>query len=110
MASRRIHSIEAGIILIADGCDMEKGRARIPLLLTHDARVGDIHKYSSAAVEKITIEPGQARPVRITIRMNDSIGLFQIEEVLFPKLNRSPIKPFVELVASVQDGVYRQYQ
>ena len=33
MATRRIHSLEAGLILIADGCDMEKGRARIPLVL-----------------------------------------------------------------------------
>ena len=34
MANRRIHSIEAGIILIADGCDMEKGRARIPMTIS----------------------------------------------------------------------------
>ena len=33
MASKKIHSIEAGIILIADGCDMTKGRARIPMAL-----------------------------------------------------------------------------
>ena len=31
MSTQRIHSLEAGIILIADGCDMTKGRARIPL-------------------------------------------------------------------------------
>jgi metal-dependent HD superfamily phosphatase/phosphodiesterase len=29
MARTKIHSIEAGIIPIADGCDMAKGRARI---------------------------------------------------------------------------------
>ncbi|MDO5438388.1 MAG: phosphohydrolase, partial [bacterium] len=31
MTQRKIHSLEAGIILVADGCDMTKGRARIPL-------------------------------------------------------------------------------
>lgn len=33
MSSRKIHSIEAGILLIADGCDMTKGRARIPMAI-----------------------------------------------------------------------------
>ena len=31
MATHSIHSIEAGLILIADGCDMTKGHARIAL-------------------------------------------------------------------------------
>ena len=37
MSTQRIHSIEAGIILIADGCDMTKGRARIPIALFNGA-------------------------------------------------------------------------
>ena len=45
MAGRTIHSLEAGIILVADGCDMQKGRARIPISLAHAPRVGDIHQY-----------------------------------------------------------------
>ena len=47
MGSRKIHSIEAGLILIADGCDMTKGRARIPMELNTKPSVGDIHKYSA---------------------------------------------------------------
>ena len=35
MCSRKIHSTEAGVILIADGCDMTKGRARIPLAINN---------------------------------------------------------------------------
>ncbi len=101
MGTIHIHSLEAGIILIADGCDMEKGRARIPLMLNTEARVGDIHKYSSAAIERIELTPGDHRPIRITVHMSSSVGFFQVEEVLFPKLSRSPIKPYVELHAGV---------
>ena len=50
MSSRKIHSIEAGVLLIADGCDMTKGRARIPMSINTTPRVGDIHKYSANAI------------------------------------------------------------
>ena len=55
MGTRRIHSIEAGLILIADGCDMTKGRARIPMELNTKPSVGDIHKYSANSIEKVFI-------------------------------------------------------
>ena len=101
MATQRIHSLEAGVVLIADGCDMEKGRARIPMLLSTESRVGDIHKYSSAAIQDVTIDKGEKRPVRITITMSDMVGFFQIEEVLFKKINYSTVKPYIELFAGV---------
>jgi len=58
MGGRKIHSLEAGIILIADGCDMEKGRARIPIALAHEPRVGDIHKYSANSIEEVHLSAG----------------------------------------------------
>lgn len=109
MAMIRVHSLEAGLILAADGCDMEKGRARIPMLINTQARVGDIHKYSSAAVNRIRIVRGEDRPIRIEIEMSQSVGFFQVEEVLFPKLNMSPAKPYIELVAGVLDEEPRRY-
>lgn len=109
MAGIKIHSLEAGLILIADGCDMEKGRARIPMLINAEARVGDIHKYSSSAVERITIGKGEERPIGIDIEMSQSVGFFQVEEVLFPKLNMSPAKPYIELTAGVIDEEPRRY-
>lgn len=101
MATQRIHSLEAGLILIADGCDMEKGRARIPMMIATESRVGDIHKYSASAIEEVRIEKGAERPIRITIEMKDSVGFFQVEEVLFHKINSSPVKPLIELYAGV---------
>lgn len=101
MATRRIHSLEAGLILIADGCDMEKGRARIPMIINSESKVGDIHKYSANEIERVSIEKGERKPIKIHIEMNASVGFFQVEEVLFPKINHSPVKPFIELYAGV---------
>lgn len=102
MASRKIHSIEAGIILIADGCDMTKGRARIPLILNTAPKVGDIHKYSANAIDRIRIHRGENKPIRIDVQMSGEVGFFQIEEVLITKINMSPSKQFVELYAGVE--------
>jgi len=109
MATQKIHSIEAGIVVIADGCDMEQGRARIPMLLATESRVGDIHKYSASAIEKVSIGPGDKKPIRITVVMNDSVGFFQIEEVLFTKINSSTIKPYIELYAGIAGSTMKCY-
>jgi metal-dependent HD superfamily phosphatase/phosphodiesterase len=105
----KVNSLEAGIILIADGTDMEKGRARIPLLLSHDAKVGDIHQYSSASIEKLEISRGTEKPVKIEIQMQSDVGFFQVEEVLFPKLDMSPVKPYIELYACVTGSPVKRY-
>lgn len=102
MSSRKIHSIEAGIILIADGCDMTKGRARIPMAINTTPRVGDIHKYSANAINRIGIHRGEKKPIKIDIEMSGDVGFFQIEEVLLQKIDASPAKQFVELYAGVE--------
>lgn len=109
MSSHRIHSIEAGIILIADGCDMTKGRARIPLAINSAPKVGDIHKYSAHAIEHVKINKGTRKPIKIEIGMSADVGFFQIEEVLLTKVNSSPAKDFVELYAGVIDQEYKCY-
>ena len=101
MSSRKIHSIEAGIILIADGCDMTKGRARIPMSINTTPKVGDIHKYSANAINKIAIQTGNRKPIKIDIEMSGDVGFFQIEEVLLQKIDASPAKKYVELYAGV---------
>ena len=101
MSSHKINSIEAGIILIADGCDMTKGRARIPLSINKTPKVGDIHKYSANAINRIGIHHGERKPIRIDIEMSGDVGFFQIEEVLLTKIDASPAKQYVELYAGV---------
>jgi metal-dependent HD superfamily phosphatase/phosphodiesterase len=111
MASININSLEAGVILLADGCDMQKGRARIPLIASsgHEGKTGDIHKYSADAIEKVSIKQGEQKPVRIEVNMSSSIGFFQVEEVLMPKINKSPVKPYIELIALLENDDYKQY-
>jgi metal-dependent HD superfamily phosphatase/phosphodiesterase len=109
MGVHRIHSLEAGLVMIADGCDMEKGRARIPMLLAAESRMGDIHKHSATAIERVRIAKGEEKPIRIHVEMNASIGLFQVEEVLLKKIDPSPAKPYVELVAERIGGEIKRY-
>ena len=101
MSSRKIHSLEAGIILIADGCDMTKGRARIPLAIHNTPKVGDIHKYSANAITRVSIRHGENKPIQIDIEMSSEVGFFQIEEVLLTKVESSPAKQYIELYAGV---------
>ena len=109
MGTRRIHSIEAGLILIADGCDMTKGRARIPMELNKVPSVGDIHKYSANSIESVKIHQGSEKPIQIEVFMSSDVGFFQIEEVLIPKINSSPAKGFVELLAGVEGKEMKKY-
>ncbi len=109
MASRKIASIEAGLILIADGSDMEKGRARIPMVLSTEAKAGDIHKYSANSIEHVRIEAGKQKPVRISVEMSTDVGFFQIEEVLLPKVNMSPAKQYIELYAGTTGQEPKKY-
>lgn len=109
MGVRKIHSLEAGIIQIADGCDMTKGRARIPMELNKSPSVGDIHKYSANSIEKVKILAGQEKPIRIEVNMSADVGFFQIEEVLLQKINSSPAKALVELFAGVEGCEMKNY-
>jgi len=109
MATREVHTSEAGVVLIADGCDMEQGRARIPMRIQSTPEVGDIHQYSADSILKVDIKPGKEKPIAIHITMNASVGFFQVEEVLFPKINMSPVKKHLELYAGVKDRKTKQY-
>ena len=109
MGSHPIHSIEAGVILIADGCDMTKGRARIALEIPTEPAVGDMHKYSAHSIEKVKIRRGENRPLKIEVTMKSEVGFFQIEAVLIPKIQASPVRGLVELYAGVEGEEMKRY-
>lgn len=109
MATQKIHSVEAGLILVADGCDMEFGRARIPMSISSVPRIGDIHKYSANSILKVVISKGDVKPVKIDIDMENDAGFFQVEEVLLPKVESSPVKKYIEVFAGVK-GERKAYQ
>lgn len=103
MAHTRIHSVEAGVVLIADGTDMTRGRSRVPLNMDRDPMVGDMHRYSANSVSRVEIGKGESKPVQISVYMDDVTGLFQVEEVLMTKVKASPIMSHLEIVAHVAD-------
>jgi metal-dependent HD superfamily phosphatase/phosphodiesterase len=76
---------------------MEQGRSRIPF---ERGRVS-IHSLSAAAIEDVIVSDGDERPVKIEIVMNNSSGIFQVDEVLKAKLTGSGLEPYVEVVAHI---------
>jgi metal-dependent HD superfamily phosphatase/phosphodiesterase len=90
-------TVEAGIVRVADALDMASGRSRIPF----ETRRPNIHSISAAAIDGVTIEPGEERAVRIEIEMNNSSGLFQVDELLATKLRGSGIEEHIEVVAEI---------
>jgi metal-dependent HD superfamily phosphatase/phosphodiesterase len=90
-------TIEAGLIRVADALDMAKGRSRIPF---ERGRVS-MHSLSAAAIEDVTITDGEQRPILIEIRMNNSSGIYQVDELLKAKLQGSGLEPYVEVVAHI---------
>jgi len=109
MGTITISSLEAGLIQVADGCDMTKGRARIPIAITHNAKVGHIHQYSANSIEDVDITSGGEKPIRIDVNMSSEVGLFQVEEVLLHKIAQSTAKQHIELYAKVGDEAPRRY-
>jgi metal-dependent HD superfamily phosphatase/phosphodiesterase len=109
MGNRTIHSLEAGIVQIADGCDMTKGRARIPIALSYSPRVGDIHQYSASAITEVRLSRGEERPIRIQAFMSSEVGLFQVEAVLLSKIASSTAKSHIELYAQIKNRESKRY-
>jgi metal-dependent HD superfamily phosphatase/phosphodiesterase len=109
MGNKAIHSLEAGIIQVADGCDMKKGRARIPLAIAEAPRAGDIHQYSAQSINELVIEAGTEKPISIRIDMSSEVGLFQVEEVLLNKIASSTARGYIELYAILNGGESKRY-
>jgi len=90
-------TLEAGVVRVADALDMEQGRSRIPF----EAGRPNIHSLSAAAIDDVVIASGRERAVRIEIAMNNSAGLFQVDELLATKLRGSGLEEHVEVVARI---------
>ena len=90
-------TLEAGILRVADALDMEQGRSRIAF---ERGRVG-IHSLSAAAIEEVEISDGEQKPIRISIRMNNSSGIYQVDGLLKAKLVGSGLEPYVEVIAHI---------
>jgi len=95
----RILTKEAGIVGIADALDMEAGRARIPF----QAGKVDIHAISALSIEKVEVEVSETgpKPIIIKIKMSNSAGVFQIDELLKPRIVNSGLEQFFHVTAEI---------
>jgi len=87
-------TLEAGIVKVADALDMEKGRARIPF---HTGSV-NIHSVSAMAIDKVQVRAGLEDPVEIEITMNNSAGIFQIDNLLRMRIDESRLTNDIKVV------------
>ena len=90
-------TLEAGIVGIADALDMEAGRARIPF----QAGKIDIHAVSALSIQKVEISEDGKKPITIRIKMTNSAGIFQIDELLKPRIENSGLQQHFHVVAEI---------
>ncbi|MEX2195096.1 MAG: HD domain-containing protein [Thermoleophilaceae bacterium] len=90
-------TVEAGVVRVADALDMAEGRSRVPF----EQGRPNIHSLSAVAIDEVKIDAGEEKAVRIEIDMNNSSGLFQVDELLATKLRGSGLEDHVEVVASI---------
>jgi metal-dependent HD superfamily phosphatase/phosphodiesterase len=92
------YTVEAGIVRVADALDMAEGRSRIPLQAGQEG----IHSISAAAIDQVHISAGENRAVRIEIELNNSAGIFQVDDLLATKIRDTPLAPHIEVLAEVK--------
>src|SRR3954452_248258 len=90
-------TLEAGAVRVADALDMEQGRSRVAF----ETSLPNIHSLSAAAIDEVRIIPGEQRAVRVEVQMNNSAGVFQVDELLATKLRGSGLEDHVEFVARI---------
>lgn len=88
-------TFEAGVVAVADGTDVTKGRGR----KAFDLGKVDIHSVSALAIDEVRIERGEHFPVEITVVMNNSAGIFQIEDTLTRKVVKGPLSRWITITA-----------
>ncbi len=102
--TNKILTKEAGIVGIADALDMEAGRARIPF----QAGKIDIHAVSALSIEKVEVNVAEdwksdsgKKPIEIRIKMSNSAGVFQIDELLKPRIVNSGLDKLFHVIAEI---------
>jgi metal-dependent HD superfamily phosphatase/phosphodiesterase len=91
-------TLEAGVVRVADALDMEHGRSRVSL----ETHLPNIHSLSAAAIDEVRIVPGEQRTIRVEVEMNNSAGVFQVDDLLATKLRGSGLEDHIEVVARIE--------
>ncbi|ABS54976.1 metal dependent phosphohydrolase [Methanoregula boonei 6A8] len=95
-------TIEAALVCIADSTDMTKGRGRVAF----ESGSITIHSVSALSIEKVEIKKGEEKPIALVIHMSSPAGIFQVQEILAPKVRAGPLGDAVEVVAVTTDEAH----
>jgi uncharacterized protein len=52
----------------------------------------------------VEIRKGKEKPVELRISMSNSAGIYQVQEILAPKVRAGPLAGYVEVVAITDSG------
>ncbi len=91
-------TMEAAIVAVADACDMTKGRSRYAF----DVGSISIHTVGGLSIERVVIERGQQKPVRVRVELSNSAGIFPVEEYLVPKVNAGEMAQYTEVLVTTE--------
>ncbi|WP_123621096.1 HD domain-containing protein [Halorubrum sp. CSM-61] len=86
---------EAGVVRIADGLDMERGRSRVP----YEEGGRGINTVSSQAIERVSLREGDDIPAEVEIRMNNAAGVYQVDSLLKAKIDGSLLEDQIRTIA-----------
>lgn len=89
-------TIEAALVCIGDSTDMTKGRGRVAF----SSGSITIHSVSALAIEQVTIRKGKEKPIELRISMSNSAGIFQVQEILAPKVRAGPLMGYIDVIAT----------
>lgn len=95
-----VTTVEGGVLAIADALDMAGGHARIPF----EAGEENIHSVSAMAIDEVEITEGSEdeKPIQIRIILNNSAGIFQVDELLKKKVQASGLQEYFDIVADIK--------
>jgi len=98
-------TIEAALVCIGDSTDMTKGRGRSAF----ERGSITIHSVSALSIEHVEIRKGKDKPVELRISMSNSAGIYQVQEILAPKVRAGPLSGYVDVIA-ITDACTGDYE
>jgi len=88
-------TIESALVCIGDSTDMTKGRGRAAF----ERGSISIHSVSALSIVRVEIRKGAQKPLELHITMSNSAGIYQVQEILAPKVRAGPLAEHVDVIA-----------
>lgn len=93
-------TLEAGIVRVSDALDLSEGRAKV----AYELGEKNIHAISAAAINGVDIKEGSGEIdiIQVIIRMNNSAGLFQIDDLMAGKIKGTGLEKYITVKAFIE--------